>query len=160
MRVRAPAKAGGLMSPQMAEVNLRATSKPQLLVELAALAMPLVNIDHMKILRALLDREAVASTGLGMGVAMPCIRFKALRRPFALFSCLERPIDYHALDGRPVDLVLLFLGPEPASETYLDILVSASRALRDHNVRDQLRAGGDPQSLFAAFGDDAFKRAG
>ena len=155
MRVRAPAKAGGLMSPQMAVVNLRATSKPQLLVELAAHAMPFVNIDHMKILRALLDREAVASTGLGMGGAMPCIRFKALRNPFALFSCLERPIDYHALDGRPVDLVLLFLGPEPASETYLDILVSASRALRDHNVRDQLRAGGDPQSLFAAFGDDA-----
>lgn len=127
--IRASAKADGLMSPEMAVVDLRATSKPQLLAELAALAMPLVNIDHAKILRALLDREAVVSTGLGMGVAILSIRFKELYRPFALFARLERPIDYQALDGRPVDLVLLLLGPATASESYLDILVSARRAL-------------------------------
>ena len=160
MEGRAPATAGTLMSPRMAVVNLRATSKPQLLVELAALAMPFVNIDHMKILRALLDREAAASTGLGMGVAMPCIRFRALRRPFALFSRLGRPIDYQALDGRPVDLVLLLLGPEPASEYYSDVLVSACRALRDHDIRDRLRADGDPQSIFAALGRGNLKQAG
>src|SRR5665213_1030471 len=113
--VRVPTTLGGLFLRQNVITNLRATSKPQLLAELASLATSSAKIDRLKIFRALLDREAVVSTGLGMGAAMPNARFKGLRTPLAFFVRLARPIDYHALDARPVDLLLLLLGPDPAT---------------------------------------------
>lgn len=150
-----PATIGDLMTRQTVITNLRATSKPQLLAELAGRAMPATKIDRLQIFRALLDREAVVSTGLGMGAAIPNARFKGLRTPFALFIRLAWPIDYNALDGRPVDLLLLLLGPDPANDAYLNILVSASRALRDPTVRDRLRSGADPRTVFADLGESA-----
>jgi PTS system nitrogen regulatory IIA component len=59
---------------------------------------------------------------------MPNARFRELRRPFALLAMLGRAIDFHALNGRPVDLVTLVLGPEPANKPYLDVLTTTSRA--------------------------------
>jgi PTS system nitrogen regulatory IIA component len=109
----------------------------------------------MAIFHALMDREASGSTGLGLGVAMPHARFKELRVPFALFARLGRPIEYHALDGRPVDMIFLLLGPEPATATYLKLLISTSRALREPVIRERLRDCFDANSIVAALQDNA-----
>jgi len=140
-------KIDDLITAKTIITNVRAVNKSDLLLELAAHAAPLVGLDHLVVSRALDHRESLGSTGLGMGVAMPHARFKALGNPFALFARLTRAVDFHALDGRQVDLVLLLLGPEPATNTYLNLLISTSRALRDSSVRDQLRAVTDAPSI-------------
>jgi PTS system nitrogen regulatory IIA component len=139
-------KIGDLLTAETFISDVRATNKPELLAELAARAAPFVGLDRLTIFRELLNRESFGSTGVGMGAAMPHARFRALRNPFAMFARLTRAVDFHALDERPVDLVLLLLGPEPATPGYLKLLVLASRALRDAGVRERLRMATDEQS--------------
>jgi NhaP-type Na+/H+ or K+/H+ antiporter len=121
---------GDLLTARTVIIDVRAANKPEALAELSGRAEHFVLLDRHIVFRSLLDRESAGSTGLGMGAAMPHARFRALRNPFALFARLGRPIDFHALDDRPVDLVLLLLGPEPPTPSYLDVLVSASQSLR------------------------------
>jgi PTS system nitrogen regulatory IIA component len=104
----------------------------------------------MAIFHALMDREASGSTGLGLGVAMPHARFKELRVPFALFARLGRPIEFHALDGRLVDMIFLLLGPDPATSTYLKLLIATSHALRESVIRERLRDCFDANLIVAA----------
>ena len=129
-----------LVTPKTVIRDIRGHTKPEVLAELAGRAANLTLLDRMTVFRALLDSEASAPTGLGMGVALPHARFKTLVEPFALFAKLGRPIEYHALDNRPVDLLILLLGPEPATAAYLKLLRSAARTLRDPVARDAFRA--------------------
>lgn len=153
-----------LVTPATVITDIRAGTKPEILAELAGRAAILTGLDRKEVFRALLDREAASSTGLGLGVAMPQARFKELRAPVALFARLGRPVDFHALDGRPVDMLFLLLGPEPATGTYLKLLVAASRALREPGVRERLRERFDAQSIADALQDSAmsipFDRSG
>jgi PTS system nitrogen regulatory IIA component len=139
-----------LVTPQTIIPDVRAHTKPEFLAELAGRAAFLTRLDRMDVFRALLDHEAAASTGLGLGVAMPHARFKRLSAPAALFAKLDRPVDYHALDKRPVDIVFLLLGPEPATSGYLKLLLSASRALRDPATREAIRVHFDAPTIIAA----------
>lgn len=147
-------KTSTLLTAENVITDLRATTKPEILAELAGCAAPLVHLERTVVFHALLDRESFGSTGLGMGVAIPNTRFRRLRRPFALFARLKRAIDFHALDRRPVDLIFMLLGPEPANTAYLDALTSASRALRNPAVREELRACADTRSIIARLNED------
>ena len=139
-----------LVTPQSIILDVRAGTKPELLAELAGRAAFLTHLDRLDLFRALLDREAVTSSGLGLGVAMPHARFKELTAPVALFVRLGRQIDYHALDMRPVDIVFLLLGPDPATSGYLTLLLCTSRALRDPTAREAIRTNFDVQTIVAA----------
>jgi PTS system nitrogen regulatory IIA component len=143
-----------LVTKETVLLDLRAGTKPELLAELAGRASFLTRLDRMNIFRELLDHETRASSGLGLGVAMPHARFKELNTPVALFAKLSRPIDYHALDKRPVDMLFLLLGPDPATASYLNLLLSASRALRDPATREALREHFAPATIVAALHDN------
>jgi len=144
-----------LVTPQTVIRDIRAGTKSELLSELAGRAAFQTGLDHRALFHTLLDREAIGSSGLGLGVAMPHARFGDLHIPLAIFARLGRPIEFHALDGRPVDLIFLLLGPEPATAIYLKLLLSASRALRDPDVRQRLRNHFDVPSIATALQDNA-----
>ena len=139
-----------LITPQTVLKDIRTGTKPEVLAELAGCAALLTHLDRMTIFRALLDQEAIVSSGLGLGVAMPHARFADLIQPVALFAQLGHPIDFHALDKRPVDILFLLLGPDPATATYLKLLRSASRALRDPVAREALRERFDAAAITSA----------
>ncbi len=131
--------------------ELNVANKQELLEELARRAAPLARLDREALLQALIDREELGSTGIGLGVAIPHARFRTLKKTLALFAHLAHPVDYHAVDRRPVDLVFLLVGPEPAHRRYLDNLVSVARALRDSTVRHALRTATDIEAVKAVF---------
>ena len=143
-------KLADLVTPQAVIRDIRHNTKPEVLAELAGRAASLTGLDRAAIFRALLDHEASASSGLGLGVAMLHARFAGLTQPVALFAQLAYPIEYHALDKRPVDTLFLLLGPEPATTPYLKLLLAASRALRDPAVRQSLRENFDVPSIAKA----------
>ena len=72
-----------------------------------------------------------------------------LEKIFGLFARLERPIDFEAMDGQPVDLVFLLLAPEGAGADHLKALARVARLLRDPAVTTKLRASHDAESLYA-----------
>jgi PTS system nitrogen regulatory IIA component len=129
-----------LITPDRVITALRVNDKPQLLRELCQRAAKLLAIDTPAILDALQAREALGSTGVGQGIAMPHTRIAGLDHFFGLFARLERPIDFTAIDERPVDLVFLLLMPDQAGNDHLAALACVSRRLRDREAAAQLRA--------------------
>ena len=90
-----------------AVITLRASSKKQLLQDLAKQAKVLTGLNDAKIFEVLLEREKLGSTGLGKGVAIPHGKLSGLSSLQGIFAKLDKPIDFDSVDNSPVDLVFL-----------------------------------------------------
>ena len=66
-----------------------------------------------------------------------------------MFARLERPVDFDALDGQPVDLVFLLLAPEGAGADHLKALARVARLLRDPDIAMKLRSSRDAEAIYA-----------
>jgi PTS system nitrogen regulatory IIA component len=138
---------GDLIGPAQVVVGLRVADKAQLLGELARRAAAALSLEQPALLRALQAREQLGSTGLGRGFALPHARLPGLPRIFALLARLWRPIDYEAVDDKPVDLVVLLLTPESAASQHLATLAALSRPFRDEAFVQQVRKAPDAAAL-------------
>ena len=128
--------------------GLKAGSKKQALQELAAVAAARTAQDERAVLDVLLARERLGSTGVGAGVAIPHGKIAGLARPSAVFARLREPIEFDAIDERPVDLVLLLLAPDSAGADHLKALALVSRLLRDEHVCERLRGADSAEALY------------
>ena len=138
-----------LVAPNAVVPSLRVSSKKQALQELAAKAAELSGQSERLIFEILLQRERLGSTGVGNGIAIPHGKLPKLSKLFGLFARLERPVDFEALDGQPVDLVFLLLAPEGAGADHLKALARVARLLRDAEIARKLRQSRDAEALYA-----------
>ena len=130
-------------------LDLHAAGKAHLLSSLAGLAAKATDLDAGAIMAALVAREALGSTGVGRGLAMPHARMDGVRRAFVLIARLATPLRFEAIDDLPVDLVaLVLLRPEPATD--LAVLGCVARALRDTAVAERIRAARAPADVLDA----------
>jgi len=138
-----------LIAPSAIIPALKVNTKKQAIQELAARAAALTGQNERAILEILLQREKLGSTGVGNGVAIPHGKLAKLGGLFGLFARLERPIDFEALDGQPVDLIFLLLAPEAAGADHLKALARVARLLRDPEIARRLRESRDADALYA-----------
>src|SRR2546427_10215596 len=138
-----------LVAPNAIIPALKVNSKKQILQELAAKAAELCGQSERTILEILQQREKLGSTGVGNGIAIPHGKLPKLNKLFGLFARLERPVEFEALDGQPVDLVFLLLAPEAAGADHLKALARVARLLRDADVARKLRDSRDADALYA-----------
>ena len=125
-------------------LDLAVSSKRALLQALAAEAARRLGRPEQEILEALQAREALGSTGLGRGVALPHAQLPGDAPPLMLFARLAKPIDYEARDDEPVDLVILVIWPEAEKEGFLPALSGTCRALREPASLRRLRTADTP----------------
>ena len=138
-----------LLNPTGVIARLRATSKKQVLQELAKRAAESTGLPERQIFEVLLERERLGTTGVGNGIAIPHGKLPKLEKLFGFFARLERPIDFEAMDGQPVDLIFLLLAPEGAGADHLKALARIARLLRDQDVAKKLRASRDAQAIYS-----------
>ena len=138
-----------LLDGECVVANLRATSKKQVLQELARRAADITNIDERKIFAVLMDRERLGTTGVGSGIAIPHGKLPELDRLYGIFARLEKPVDFQSIDERPVDLIFVLLAPEEAGAGHLKALARVSRLLRDQNTCEKLRGTSEVDALSA-----------
>jgi PTS system nitrogen regulatory IIA component len=138
-----------LLSPRAVIAQLRAGNKKQVLLEVARRAAAATGLAERRIYDVLAERERLASTGLGRGLAIPHGKLPELQRLCGIFARLERPIPFDAFDGRPVDLVFALLAPADAGAEHLRALARVSRLLRDDAIREKLRGADNPDALYA-----------
>jgi len=131
-----------------AVITLRASSKKQLLQDLAKQAKVLTGLNDSKIFEVLLEREKLGSTGLGKGVAIPHGKLSGLSSLQGIFAKLDKPIDFDSVDNSPVDLVFLLLAPEQAGADHLTALARVSRYLRKQDNCEKLRNTDDQDGLY------------
>lgn len=132
--------------------DLRVSSKKQLFQEMGSKLLEKEALAGSKIairdiVAAAIERERLGTTGVGVGVALPHARIDGIDRVHAIFARLETPLDYEAIDERPVDLVALLIAPTDAGGAHLRALAKASRTLRRADVRQRLRAAPNAESL-------------
>lgn len=138
-----------LVAPQAVIPALKVNNKKQALQEIAARAAELTGRPEREILDVLMQRERLGSTAIGSGIAIPHGKLPKLDRLFGLFARLDRPIDFEALDGQPVDLIFLLLAPENAGADHLKALARIARLLRDVDMTRLLRDSSDREALYA-----------
>lgn len=92
-----------------------------------------------RIFSGLLNRERLGSTGIGDGVAIPHCRLPDCQQAVALLMSLAEPIDFDAIDNRPVDLLCFLLVPEDGAEEHLQTLAGLAELFSQESVREALR---------------------
>jgi len=124
-------------------------NKRSLMQQLANLAAQRLGIEPSIVLSNLNEREQLGSTGFGHGVAIPHAKIEGLARIYGLFARLGEPVEYKAIDGRPVDLVFLLLSPPDAGAEHLKALAVISRVTRDAATLERLRGARSRDALAA-----------
>lgn len=137
------------LDPQAVLPALRVSGKKQALQELASHAARLTGLAGNAVYEALLQRERLGSTGIGEGIAIPHGKLPGLTRIFGLVARLEKPIDFEALDGQPVDILFLLLAPEGAGADHLKALARVARVLREPGLIERVRSTKDAAALYA-----------
>ena len=106
----------------------------------------------------ILAREALTSTGLGDGIAMPHSKNTAVKEATVLFAKSNKGVDYESLDGQPTDLFFMIAAPEGANDTHLAALAELSQYLMKDGFADKLRQVTSPDQVIELF-DQASEKA-
>ena len=106
----------------------------------------------------ILAREALTSTGLGDGIAMPHSKNTAVKEATVLFAKSNKGVDYESLDGQPTDLFFMIAAPEGANDTHLSALAELSQYLMKDGFADKLRQVTSPDQVIELF-DQASEKA-
>ncbi|MBZ0116089.1 MAG: PTS sugar transporter subunit IIA [Sandaracinaceae bacterium] len=148
-----------ILSVERVTVHLEANDKRQALEALARLFVRTrADLDPKEITRVFEEREALASTGVGSGVAIPHGRLRAVQALSAAVGICKEGVDFDAIDGRPAHLLVAVLGPEKQTGEHLKALARFSRVLRDERVRQRLmQCATDEEALEILVTEDARK---
>lgn len=101
--------------------------------------------------RAVKDREASKSTGIGYGIALPHASVACITEPVAALARLRPPVDFQALDSQPVSLCVLFLTPQGQFQIHLQTLSALARFLNNKEHRQQIEAATTAAEIHALF---------
>ena len=140
-----------LLNGQAVSTRLQARSKREVIAELVGLLESAHGIDSQgEILDRVLRREAMMSTGIGNGVAIPHGKARAVDRMVAACGVAAPGIDFESVDGEPASLFILLVSPEAVGAPHVRVLANISRLLKEESVRRTLREARSPDDFLAA----------
>jgi nitrogen PTS system EIIA component len=140
-----------IITPAAIAARVRIEDKSHALKFAASSLGAASGLDPERICQALAAREALGSTGIGKGIAVPHVCFAGLSRPYALLCTLVAPIAFDAIDGAPVDLIFTIItpvGPGCNGGEALPYLAALSRVLRDKDTARALRNAKNPWDVY------------
>lgn len=142
-----------LLTPDRIRIPLESLDKAGLIGEMCAFLARRCDAGEeaeAEIREAVMEREAVLSTGIGGGVAVPHGKSQAVGDLVLVAGRTREPVDFDALDERPVRIVFLLIGPESAAGLHVKALSRISRLLRSETVREELVAAETPEAFYEA----------
>jgi PTS system nitrogen regulatory IIA component len=138
-----------LIQREMIIPSLKATTKHSIIKELAAyLAAQHDHVDESRLVRILVDREGLASTAIGEGVAIPHGKLPTIKSIIACIGRARRGVDFDSMDGQPTYLFVVLVAPENSTGAHLKALARISRVFKDAEFRKRLLAANDAESMF------------
>jgi PTS system nitrogen regulatory IIA component len=137
-----------LLTPDRLVVPLAARAKEGAIAELVRHLVQHGGGDAAQVLAAVEERESVLSTGIGLGVAIPHARSSAVRELMVVGGVAPVPIPYDSIDGEPVRLFFLIVGPETSAGLHVKLLSRIARLVRRDTVRQQLVEAKTPDELY------------
>ena len=133
-------KISDVLDKRAIKIGLKSTTKEDALKELVDILAEVENIgDPKNILKALVERENLGSTGIGQGIAIPHGKTDKVSRLVAVMGTSKHGVDFDALDGEPVYIFFLLVAPKETAGPHLKALAQISRLLRDSYFCELLR---------------------
>ena len=136
-----------LLTPDRIVVPLAATDKPGVIAELTRHLVDRSGGSFDDVLAAVLEREAVLSTGIGFGVAIPHARSAGVRDLAVVGGRTGAGVAYDGIDGEPVRLFFMIVGPEESAGLHVKILSRIARLVRLDAVRRELTEARTPDEF-------------
>jgi PTS system nitrogen regulatory IIA component len=138
-----------LLSPDCVLFQHQCASKKRLLETIAShLCDHNTNLDPSNVFSALIARERLGSTGLGKGIAIPHCRIAACTQTVGVLVTLATPIDFSAIDNKPVDIIFVLVVPEDGHKDHLKTLATLAETLSDKECLQRIRESKDSQELY------------
>jgi PTS system nitrogen regulatory IIA component len=147
-----------LIKRDMVVPALKANDKRAILEELASfMAEHHARIDRGALSRVLIEREQLASTAIGEGVAIPHGKLGAVGEIVACLGRAPKGVDFDSMDGQPTFLFFVLVAPESSTGAHLKALARISRVFKDPEFRRRLLAAGDAESMYSVVADEDAK---
>ncbi len=139
-----------ILSEETIKVPLENKEKKAIIEELVDVLKAKEKIDDReKVLKAILDREAVMSTGIGDGVAIPHGKSDGAPNLVAALGIAPEPVDFEAIDNKPVQIIWLLIGPPGKTGPHLKALSRISRLMHKKEFRERLIQAGSPEAVLS-----------
>jgi len=142
MKISDTLKEGAIIS------ELNATDKKAVLEELTGTLVEAYGVNQEEMVRVLLERERLGSTGIGGGIAIPHGKLGALKSLLMAFGRSRKGVEFDAMDGKPTHLFFLLLAPEDSTGAHLKMLARISRSLKNSVFRERLMTAADGRELY------------
>lgn len=145
-------KVSELLKKNFIIANLQGNTKEDVINELIDLFKndPRVN-DLEKVRTSVMEREKIISTGVGKGFAVPHGKTNSINEIIAAFGKTNNPLDYQALDNRPVNLIMLLVGRDNTVSIYMKLLSRISRMMNSDDFRKKLSEANTDDEIFELF---------
>ena len=139
--------------------DLKSTTKEGVIRELVDLLAKAEGIKNKEdLVKVLLSREALGSTGIGQGVGIPHGKTDSVKRLVAAFGVCHQGVNFDALDGEPVYLFFLLVAPEDSAGPHLKGLARISRLLKDKYFRESLKSLADEKMILKLIREEDVKK--
>lgn len=137
-------------------ISLKSRKKEEVIKELVNLlskAQPIK--DKESLIKTLMAREALGSTGIGQGIGIPHAKSNAVKELTAALGISHQGIDFDSLDGEPSHIFFLLVAPEDAAGPHLKALAAISRMLKEKFMRDSLMTAKDEKAILDVVSKEA-----
>jgi fructose-specific phosphotransferase system IIA component len=111
-------------------------------------------IDLEEVRKCVFDREKIMSTGVGKGFAIPHGKTNSVTDIIAVFGKSKKPIEYNALDGKPVNLVFLMIGKDTLVSKHIKLLSRISRLMNNDEFRKKISEAESKESILKIFEEE------
>ena len=139
--------------------NIKGTTKEEVLKELVEALTKAEGIKPKEeLLKVLVNREALGSTGIGQGVGIPHAKTNSVKKLVAAFGISHTGVNFDALDGEPVYIFFLLVAPEDSAGPHLKGLARISRLLKDKFFRESLKALADEKAIIRLIREEDSKK--
>ena len=140
-------------------LNLKATDKDGVLRELADLLVKSGAIKNKdELVKALMARESLGSTGIGQGIGIPHAKSSIVKDVVAAFGLSHKGVNFDSLDGEPAYIFFLLIAPEESAGPHLKALARISRMLKDKYFREMLRKAKDEKEVIRIIQEEDSKK--
>ena len=118
--------------------DLKSLDKKGVLEELVAPVAQISGLSHDHLVRVLMDRERLGSTGIGSGIGIPHGKLKDLDSLILGFGLSKKGVDFESMDGSPTHIFFLLITPENSTGIHLKLLARISKILKNETFREKL----------------------
>ncbi len=129
--------------------DLKSQDKKGILEELVAPIASITGVNHKDLVRVLMDREQLGSTGIGGGIGIPHGKLKQLKSLALGFGLSRKGVDFESMDNQPTHIFFLLVTPENSTGLHLKMLARVSRILKHDQFKAKLLSATNTDEIFS-----------